>query len=167
MNGPRGAQVHGHVHGEAFMLMQYECSPSDTSRFGGPAPKPACGHREVIWNSRDGVTPFTVDCRGCGGYASHVRWADDVYAPNHQPGIGERMFVDLNAERALEKRRAFVDRWWDDPQMPMREHPYLGPMGKAGAAMDLAQADMASFAPHTPDLIEVTEAALRWLAVSR
>lgn len=155
MSTPAGAQLHGHVQGEAFMLMQYECSPSDTSRFGGPPPKPACGNVEIVWNSRDGVTPYVIDCRHCGGQARHVRWHADLYAPDHRPAVGERVFVDLNPERALEKRKVFVERWWDDPQMPMREHPHLGPMGKDGAAAELAAADVASFAPHTPDLVTV------------
>ena len=32
-----------HNHKEAYMLMNYRCE---------------CGHHELIWNSRDGVTPF-------------------------------------------------------------------------------------------------------------
>jgi len=41
----------GHRHVEAFCLMHYACD---------------CGHHEVIWNSRDGVTPFTAPCPSCG-----------------------------------------------------------------------------------------------------
>lgn len=40
-------------HAEAFCLMTYLCK--------------GCGHREVIWNSRDGVTPFAATCPSCGG----------------------------------------------------------------------------------------------------
>lgn len=165
MNAPSGAQVHGHVQGEAFMVMEYRCNPP-TQRFG-TIERPHCGHSEWIWNSRDGITPYVVGCRFCPGEAHHVNWPRDRYVPDHVPMVGDRIFVDLNAERALQKRRAFVDKWWDEPLLPMRDHPTLGPLGKAGAAMNLAQADVESFAPHTPDLIEVTDAVLVWLEANR
>lgn len=38
-------------HKEAYLLMNYRCE---------------CGHHELIWNSRDGVTPFTLSCPNCG-----------------------------------------------------------------------------------------------------
>jgi len=44
-----------HRHAEAFKLMIYACS---------------CGHRETIWNSRDGVTPAVA-----GGHAARD-WHD-------------------------------------------------------------------------------------------
>lgn len=53
---------------DAFMLMWYACK---------------CGHRERVWNSRDGITPFGMDCPSCGDFLNHVNWGDDVAAPNH------------------------------------------------------------------------------------
>ena len=80
-------------HKEAYALMTYQCR--------------ACGAREVLWNSRDGVTPFGIDCRVCGETADHVEWGRDRFAPNHEPAPGDRVFVDLLPEqmRAIMRRR--------------------------------------------------------------
>jgi hypothetical protein len=77
--------VHNHNHKEAFSLMNYGCK---------------CGHTEVIWNSRDGVTPFQVPCPSCGKDLIHVAWKNDKYAPDHKPHFGQRMFINLTRERA-------------------------------------------------------------------
>jgi hypothetical protein len=79
--------VHGHLHAEAFCLMAYACS---------------CGHRETIWNSRDGVTAFSLGCPSCcSGYLRHVNFAGDRYAPDHKPYVGQRVWVSLTKERSL------------------------------------------------------------------
>lgn len=77
-----------HNHAEAFMLMQYRCKNN---------------HTVMIWNSRDGVTPFMIKCQveQCGEYAEHVNWGADFYHPKYQPRIGSYIFVDLTEERAL------------------------------------------------------------------
>ena len=153
MSAGTGARQHGHRFNEAFMVMQYRCE--------------ACGTTERLWNSRDGITPFTINCRSCGGSAAHVRWGEDVYAPDHRPALGERIFVDLNAEKALQGRLAFVDQWWDGnghSDLRMRDHPLLGPMGKVGAAAHLAREDVGAYGGGSPDVIEVDEAARAWLA---
>lgn len=75
-----------HSHGEAFMLMNYACD---------------CGHRETIWNSRDGVTPFGMNCPSCGGATlRHVDWQRDVYAPDHKPHKGQRFWRDGTPDEA-------------------------------------------------------------------
>lgn len=71
---------------EAFCLMTYQCE--------------TCGKEERLWNSRDGVTPYTIGCRYCGGMASHIRWNEDRRAVNYKPRPGERIFVDMTPERA-------------------------------------------------------------------
>lgn len=86
----------GHHHAEAFCLMWYACK---------------CGHQERIWNSRDGVTPFCALCPSCGspdemGTLQHVRWRDDLYAPEHEPTHGQRIWIDMTREAA----EAYVDR---------------------------------------------------------
>jgi hypothetical protein len=73
-------------HKEAFCLMQYACK--------------ACGFREVIWNSRDGVTPFGVQCRQCKSLENHVNWNQDRCVPDYIPTPGQRIFVDLTIELA-------------------------------------------------------------------
>lgn len=80
---------HGHVHVEAFCLMWYACR--------------RCPHRERIWNSRDGVTPFGMGCPSCGGTELfHIDFFRDQYAPNHKPADGQRVWIDMTRERATE-----------------------------------------------------------------
>ena len=83
-------------HGEAFHRMLYRCEDR-----GG------CGFEEWIWNSRDGVTPFCIDCRRCGKDANHVEWTRDEYRPDYTPQPGERFFRDGTPEeaRAIFRRR--------------------------------------------------------------
>lgn len=63
---------------EAFALMEYGCE--------------SCGKVEVVWNSRDGVTPFMIRCQDCRGTMRHINWNKDQFAPNHIPPIGSRVF---------------------------------------------------------------------------
>ncbi|SFB68937.1 hypothetical protein SAMN05216321_101143 [Cupriavidus sp. OV038] len=74
-------------HAEAFCLMHYACK---------------CGHHEVIWNSRDGVTAFYVPCPSCGEVMgmAHVKWHRDIYAPHHRPHFGQRVWVGMSEQRA-------------------------------------------------------------------
>lgn len=132
-----------YAHGEAFMLMRYECKPRSTP-FGS---KDGCGAVEIIWNSRDGVTPFGVDCRACGGEALHARWKDDVRAPDHVPELGSRMFVDLTPDRAKVLARKTAERYWE-------EYP---PSREEFATVDDLAAMLAGHQhqPGTPDLVVV------------
>jgi len=81
-------------HGEAFNLMKYQCE--------------SCKRVETLWNSRDGVTPFVIDCLKCKGMASHVNWGTDVHDENfgYQFIVGcfpsMRVFVDMTKDRAVE-----------------------------------------------------------------
>lgn len=75
-------------HVEAYCLMQYECEE--------------CKHKEVLWNSRDGVTPFTIVCIKCGETAVHLEWGKDKRAPNYIPYVGQRIFIDMTLDRAKE-----------------------------------------------------------------
>ncbi len=74
-------------HGEAFNHMAYRC---------------VNGHDETIWNSRDGVTPFVMDCRVCGADSQHIEWHCDVRAEAYQPKVGDRIFVNVTPTEALE-----------------------------------------------------------------
>lgn len=91
-------------HPEAFMLMGYV---SDDGQTG-----------ELIWNSRDGVTPFCVSSRD-GVEMVHVDWRHDVYAPNFRPPPGMRIFVDMDQQLATQAARERVEHWWDHPDYPM------------------------------------------------
>lgn len=117
-------------HMEAFCLMTYRSDDGSET--------------EVIWNSRDGVTPFVISLRS-GKPASHFNWSGDRRVLDYKPPIGSRIFVDLTPERALEKAQANIARWKAegldkdiDTPMPTAE--------------ELARAYLA---PGAPDLIEV------------
>lgn len=136
-------------HAEAFCLMHY---------------RDADGNEETIWNSRDGVTPFIMRSRA-GREMTHVNWQGDHCRPNYLPLIGDRMFVDITRERALEIAQAQVARWWDDATLPMQQHPFLGPMGRDGAAQHLVEGIYED--GHRPTLVEVTEEMQTALLASR
>jgi len=86
-------------HPEAFCLMQYQCEDGK-----GPI--------EWIWNSRDGVTPFTVRSPDGDGLSQHIDWGCDVYAPHYVPSIGQRVFVDLTDARCRELTDARCRYMW-------------------------------------------------------
>lgn len=122
-------------HAEAFCLMIYVADD---------------GEREVIWNSRDGVTPFMLQLRS-GKEARHINWPGDRRVPDHRPQPGDRVFVDLTRDkhRALWLARA-------------REH-FADP-GELGVTARLrwpdaetlgAQLDAESWRSGLPDLVEV------------
>jgi hypothetical protein len=96
----------GYVHKEALCLMEYR---SDDRR-----------EVEYIWNSRDGVTPFTVTSRR-GTEMTHVNWMYDRRIPDFVPQPGSRIFVDLTPEKAQEYAARRVARSWDDPTSPAKD----------------------------------------------
>lgn len=123
-------------HLEAFCLMKY---------------RDAGGHEEIIWNSRDGVTPFVVVSRFYpGAPAQHVDWAADIRVPFYIPKIGERVFVDLTLERALEKAAMKVQINWSW----MQNHGKFGNMTQEQAIEHFATA----YKPWEPDLVMVDKA---------
>jgi predicted nucleic acid-binding Zn-ribbon protein len=76
-------------HKEAFALMRYGCEK--------------CGHHEIIWNSRDGVTPFCLGCPSCGELSlNHVQWKLDRCDPDHKLHQGQRFFRDGTPEEATD-----------------------------------------------------------------
>jgi hypothetical protein len=110
----------GHNSPEAFCLMWYRCE---------------CGHKERIWNSRDGVTPFCMACPSCNKPAmQHVDWHLDKYSPDHKPYIGQRMWIAMTWEMALKiatrnvaraglersdkQIEALASEYWMDGQSP-------------------------------------------------
>ena len=79
-------------HGEAFCLMWYLCDD--------------CGHKERIWNSRDGVTPFSLRCPSCGEFKlQHWQWQLDEPAKDHDLVPGQRFFRDGTKDEAVASLR--------------------------------------------------------------
>lgn len=77
-----------HQHAEAFKLLTFECD--------------RCGFQENIWNSRDGLIQYTVDCPHCfGGWMRRAVGDEGLYLPSYEPNPGERMFTDLSMEKAI------------------------------------------------------------------
>jgi len=97
----------GDVHGEAFCIMRYKCKD--------------CGAIELLWNSRDGVTPFGIICRECGKSMLHVDWNLDLYAPKHLPERGYRVFMDMPREIAVIIEKVKIRQLWDAGEYPMKE----------------------------------------------
>ena len=73
-------------HKEAYCLMLYRCDDQN------------CQHAEVIWNSRDGVTPFSTRCPLCGNFMHHIDWDRDTYNPHYVPLSGQGVWVDMPEE---------------------------------------------------------------------
>lgn len=92
-------------HKEALCLMTYACVGPASVGGGGFKRETerlmyGCGHREVFWNSRDGVTPFMMQCPSCGGDLQHVNFGGDIYAPNYQPNYGQGVWRDGTPDEA-------------------------------------------------------------------
>jgi hypothetical protein len=117
-------------HGEAFMLMTYLCED--------------CGTKEKLWNTRDGVTPFCIDCRKCNGDMNHTDWNSDVRDAQfrHQFEVGMfltmRVFVDAADFPRMMRRKAteYVNRQWEAVEWPMKNNL----TNEHGAAMTKGQA---------------------------
>jgi hypothetical protein len=93
---PREQTMPDYQHAEAFCLMKYRSNDGT--------------EEELIWNSRDGVTPFAITLRS-GKRATHVDWQNDQRMPDYQPPAGSRMFVDLTPERARELAERDADMY--------------------------------------------------------
>lgn len=91
---PNDEMTKKYNHMEAFKVMEYQCAD--------------CGQSEMIWNSRDGVTPmFLSGCLTCGGEkVAHVNWKDDRFEPDHIPQPGERVWIDMPDELRMPTARA-------------------------------------------------------------
>jgi hypothetical protein len=87
------------AHKEAYCLMQYQTIDKTET--------------EILWNSRDGVTPFIITSR-TGKEMRHVNWQSDVRVPYFQPAAGMRIFVDSTPELIKESLNAYMDKHCPD-----------------------------------------------------
>lgn len=90
-------------HKEAFCLMNYMCED--------------CKHREVIWNSRDGVTPFGTTCPSCGSSLMHVYFRSDKFVPDHKLNKYQKFWRDGTPEEArailIKRCKDFKEQGYD------------------------------------------------------
>ena len=106
---PLNGRDRGHTCGDAYMHVPYRCR--------------TCGGVEWVWNSRDGVTPFLIDCRACAGTAAHTNWRMDEYRRDYRPQVGERIFVDTTEEDSLQAAEAAFQRGKGTPyEVPENLH---------------------------------------------
>lgn len=124
-------------HVEAFCLMKYQSRD---------------GEIEMIWNSRDGVTPFMIALKG-GKEAHHADWNQDRRLTNFVPPVGMRIFVDLTEDAARAHAAEMVEKYWDDKNIPMSSRYE----SKEAAITELAKNQLETGGGGQPDLIEVTE----------
>lgn len=91
-------------HTEAFCLMTY--ASEDRTII------------EVLWNSRDGVTPFCI-LNAVGGQVElqHVNWRQDSYLRYNVPDVGSRVFIDATIEDHTASYAKFVERHWIESKM--------------------------------------------------
>lgn len=76
--------------------------------------------REVVWNSRDGVTPFVITLRS-GKSARHVSWLLDTFVhPDLGWALPMRKFVDMTPALARDHAEAYVEKYWNHSQYPMK-----------------------------------------------
>jgi len=124
-------------HAEAYCLMRYRADDGS--------------EKEIIWNSRDGVTPFVITLRS-GKQATHVDWASDQRVPGYKPPVGSRMFVDLTEEAAHRSAERNAAEYFADP----------GPAGQVARDWYESPGAMAEalfeeyYRPGAPSLVEVT-----------
>jgi hypothetical protein len=140
-----------HQHAEAYMLMVY------TSHDGA--------EQEVLWNSRDGVTPFMITGRSGEELAHRTRLADH-YAPGHVPAVGDRIFVDLTLQRARVFAAAQIERLERGSLAGRRtlEEQYAS---REAAVEDWAQQMLVENGGGRPDILVVTAGYIEELQTLR
>lgn len=104
---PIKKQEREYLHGESYRLMQYVDKVT--------------GKKEIIWNSRDGVTPFAHESRD-GNQTQHVEWESDVFAEFHVPDIGDRIWMTATHALVEEQAKKYVDGFWNNDQYTMSEY---------------------------------------------
>ena len=86
----KSARQLGYNHAEAFFHMQYVGQNGNNSI------------SLVIWNSRDGVTPFMTYSREYGIQLQHVQWGKDVFDKDYKPKKGDLIWASHNEQTAKE-----------------------------------------------------------------
>jgi hypothetical protein len=138
-------------HKEAFCLMRYASDDGAES--------------EVMWNSRDGVTPMFINSPVTGKQMAHVDWHRDAYAPAHVPNVGSRIFVDLTLQRARVFAARRLERMLErDEYRSVLEAQYES---REAALEALVQSMLEEHGGGSPDILVVTAGYLDELARCR
>jgi len=95
-------------HAEAFHLMTYQSEDGTET--------------EILWNSRDGVTPFFIAGKDGKTEMKHVEWHKDLFDPRYIPKPGERVFMTISKEDYLAHIKKQVEAMWEADEFPMKEH---------------------------------------------
>lgn len=98
----------GVKHPEAFCLMLYKAKD---------------GRNKLIWNSRDGVTPF-IHIDEFGVEYTHINWQGDIYAPNHIPKVGDEIWVTATEELVNEKLEKYIRKYWNEGMSQIFENKF-------------------------------------------
>ncbi len=101
-----------------------------------------------IWNGRDGPVPDRLVLPS-GAKASIVK-GPVVRQPSYIPEVGERIFIALHPERAVQIAAAKVEEFWAHPRYPLSSKYRT----KDEAVEDLATRFFGD--GNAPDLVEVT-----------
>lgn len=130
------------THAEAFKLMKYRTEDG--------------AEWEIIWNGRDGVTPFVIESR-TGKEMTHVDWDQDVITPvGYKPNPGTRMFVDATKELLRTKCWKYVNKYWKGDGTMMNPGMQSTFQGKSRAAVVDYFLDQWT-KPGSPCLVEILE----------
>jgi hypothetical protein len=92
-------------HAEAFCLMHYQTDDGVLT--------------EVLWNSRDGVTPFIIRSRD-GREMKHVMWDADRCDPNFKPARGMRIFVNATEELVTPRLKEYIEKIFQQTSVRQR-----------------------------------------------
>ncbi len=95
-----------YTHGEAFCRMQYESDDGNTM--------------EILWNSRDGVTPFCILAKDGKTELRAKRGGLFEFCPDHNLQSGDRYFTSPTEETARgEAERLLVLRDGTEYEVPL------------------------------------------------
>lgn len=112
-----GGNMSEFKHREAFAVMTYQCE--------------GCQSLFRVWNSRDGVTPFSIGspcCQDGRTLARHVHFGLDfqrLELPTDMPIV--RVFIDMTKDKAQE----LAERRFElHGEKMMKKYPHLREIGK-------------------------------------
>jgi hypothetical protein len=136
-------------HADAFRFVTYRADNRHTD--------------EVIWNSRDGLVLNTVTLRD-GSTATRRIWRverseqSEPCVPDHRPAFGDRIFIDLTVDRAIELAFWQAEKWWSGPPSAYIRERFAS-QGGLQAVMELLFVQEAM--SGAPEVVVVTEEMAR------